>query len=193
METKTAPATIEAGATNDGQLTGEFTALVSVFNNVDSVNDRVKPGAFAATLKAWEASGSPIPVIWSHQWADPDMHIGVVTKAEETGDGLLVEGQLDMENPKARQVAKLLAERRVKEFSFGYDTLASNDVDGVRELIALDLFEVGPTLKGANPATVLVDAKAQPEPAPLLGEPVPVGWPAGELLLRLNLVGAPYL
>ena len=66
----------------------------------------------------------------------------------------------------------------------------------MRELIALDLFEVGPCLKGANPATVLVDAKAhlEPEPAPAVaGESLPVGWPAGELSLRLNLVGAPYL
>lgn len=202
MEMKTAPAEFAAGATDDGQLTGQFTALVSVFGNVDVVKDRVMPGAFTTTLKAWEDTGAPIPVIWSHQWADPDLHIGVVTKAQETEAGLLVEGQLDMENPKARQVAKLLAERRVKEFSFGYDVLAANDVDGVRELHALELFEVGPCLKGANPATVLVDAKTQPAPTPqpvadTAGEPKsapesgePGSWLPGELTVRLNLLGA---
>lgn len=188
METKQAPAITEIVRDNEGALTGEFTALVSVFNNIDVVGDRVVPGAFQDTLKVWETSGDPIPVIWAHQWQDPDLHIGTVVKAEETPEGLLVTGQLDMTNPKAKTVAKLLAERRVKEFSIGYGVREQSQVDDVRELKAIELFEIGPCLKGANPDTVLVSAKTDPgtPSAPPARGPV---WRPGELSLRLNLLG----
>lgn len=144
--------------------TGTVEALVSVFNNVDYGNDRVMPGAFAQTLQEWDAKGDPIPVIWSHEWDDPTSHIGVVTSAAETTDGLLTTFQLDVEaNPKAAYVARLLKQRRVTQFSFGYSVREYQyvtDPDGkqVRELTNVDVFEVGPTLLGMNPATQLIQA-----------------------------------
>ena len=142
---------------------GTFEAIVSVFGNVDLVGDRVVKGAFADSLAEWAASGDPIPVIWSHQWADPDMHIGAVTEAEERDEGLYVKGTLDLDAPVAAQVHRLLKSRRVREFSFAYDVLdEKKSRDGANELLKLGIIEVGPTLKGANPDTVLIDAKAAP-------------------------------
>lgn len=149
-------------ATNElGDITGEFEAVVSVFGNVDKVGDRVMKGAFEKSLARWSMSGDPIPVIWSHQWSDPKSHLGIVVEAAEKGDGLWVKGQLDMDNEDAAYVGKLLAERRVKEFSFAYDVIeeARSKKDGANDLIELDIFEVGPTLKGANPSTQLIAAK----------------------------------
>jgi hypothetical protein len=146
-----------------GALTGEFEAIVSVFGNVDKGGDRVMPGAFTDTLAAWKASGDPIPVIWSHMWENPEAHIGSIDPADasETETGLKVAGKLDVDKPFAAQVAHLLAARRVKEFSFGYSVVKGKRTnDGVMELQSLDLFEVGPTLKGMNPATELLAAKA---------------------------------
>lgn len=147
--------------------TGDVEAVVSVFNNVDLGGDRVMPGAFAKTLQEWGAKGDPIPVIWSHEWDDPTSHIGIVTAIEERPEGLWTKMSLDVEaNPKAAYVARLLKQRRVTQFSFGYYTRDSKmvtDPDGtpVRELLDLELFEVGPTLLGMNPATQLLEAASR--------------------------------
>ena len=58
--------------------TGEFEAVVSVFGNVDLQGDRSMPGMFSKSLDRWRERGDPIPVIWSHDWGNPDAHIGYV-------------------------------------------------------------------------------------------------------------------
>lgn len=164
MLTKDAPARVKAAGEGDGLGAGEFTALVSVFGNEDSVGDVVMPGAFADDLARWKQSGDPIPVIWSHDWGDPFSHIGSVVEAKETSAGLLVTGQLDLANPKAEQVFRLLKGRRVTQFSFAYDILdggwGERDGGEVYELRKLKVHEVGPCLVGANQETELLAAKA---------------------------------
>lgn len=145
---------------------GEFEAIVSVFGNIDSTGDVVLPGAFAKTLAEWAASGDPIPVIWSHDWTDPFSHIGHVIEAKEIDRGLWVKGALDLDNPTAVQVHRLMKGRRVTQFSFAYDvvegawvTTAKDDPD-FYELRELVLYETGPCLLGANQETELIAAKA---------------------------------
>lgn len=160
MKTKNLSAQVKA----TGDDTGEFEAIVAVFGNVDSGGDVIAKGAFAANLAEWETSGDPIPVVWSHDSNDPFSHIGSVVEASETDTGLLVKGQLDLDNPKAAQVHKLLKGRRVTQFSFAYSVLDSGpvEVDGVKatELRSLKLYEVGPTLVGMNQSTELLSAKS---------------------------------
>src|SRR5690606_24990905 len=124
-------------------------------------------GAFADDLEAWKSSGNPIPVIWSHDWSDPESHIGEVLDAAEVDEGLWIKGRIDLDAPRAAQVFRLLKGRRVTQFSFAYDTLegawAERDGVDVYELRKLHVFEVGPTLVGANRSTRLLDAKRQAE------------------------------
>ena len=163
MPVKTRPMRIKAtdGAAGDGV----FEAIVATYD-VDSYGDRIIPGAFADTLKAWEASGDAIPVYWSHRMDDPDMNIGhVLEAAERPGEGLWVKAQLDLANPKAVTVHRLMKGRRVTQFSFAYEVLDAapgKTADGgqVLDLKTLDLFEVGPTPIGVNQATELLDVKA---------------------------------
>lgn len=149
-----------------------FEALVSVFGNVDSYGDRMMPGAFKNTLEEWQTSGDPIPVIWSHDWGNPMAHIGEVTSATETDQGLRVRGTLDADTDFSRQAYRLLKARRVKEFSFAFDYVDSapaEDADGKPEfddwgwpvfnVNEVKLYEVGPCLVGANPATELYQVK----------------------------------
>jgi hypothetical protein len=157
-------------AAGSGQ--GEFEALVSVFGNVDLGGDRIVPGAFAKSLARWEESGDPIPVIWNHDWDNPLAHIGAVTSAEETEEGLKVKGRIDTDNAFAAQVHRLLSERRVKEMSFGYNIVDAEQKDGVYELRELDLIEVGPTLKGMNPATQLLAVKSWSQVEAKAGKPL---------------------
>ncbi|WP_051853095.1 HK97 family phage prohead protease [Streptomyces aureocirculatus] len=162
-------AKIKAAGVADGLAEGQFTALVSVFNNEDSYGDVVRPGAFTQTLQEWAAKGDSVPVIWAHQWSDPFAHIGHVVKAVETLQGLEVTGQIDDldANPSAAQVYRLLKGRRVTQFSFAYDVgeggWISDDEHpwgGYYELRRLDLHEVGPCLLGVNRETELLAAKA---------------------------------
>ncbi len=182
MHTKTFPAWIKA----DAGEAGTFEAIVAVFGNTDLGGDRIVAGAFADTLADWQASGDPIPVIHSHQWQDLGAHVGAVDPADARellpGDralppelaelgGLYVKGTLDIaDDDGAAKVFRLMTQRRLKEFSFAYDIRPGGSKrarDGVLELSALDLIEVGPTLKGMNPATALIGAKA----AAMAGDP----------------------
>lgn len=152
---------------------GTFEAVVSVFGNVDLQGDRVMPGAFGKSIAKWQKSGDVVPVLWSHSWGDPFAHIGYVRPQdmkEVRGNqksgfpgGLYVKGHLDVHKPFAKQVYDLLAERRVREYSFSYDIPSGGErrgKDGANELVEVDIIEVGPTLKGANPETVHLGTKS---------------------------------
>lgn len=167
----------------DGTDEGVFEAIVSVFGNVDFGGDRVVKGAFADTLAQWAAKGDPIPVIWSHQWGNPDAHVGVVLDAREVDEGLYVKGKIDLGDPFSAKVFRLLKQRRVTQFSFGYEAAKWVMVEDpeqewpVRELQAVGLWEVGPTLLGMNPDTQLLSAASRPEPAAAKAPDVPVTAP----------------
>jgi hypothetical protein len=56
-----------------------------------------------------------------------------------------------------------MSRRSLKEFSFGYSVPSGGQRkadDGANELIEIDLYEIGPTLKGMNPATELHSVKS---------------------------------
>ena len=169
MIVKEASARIKAVAEVEaGQGEGEFTALVSVFDTKDSYGDVIRKGAFTKTISEWSAGEDNLPVIWSHSWDDPFSHVGRVTKAEETDEGLVITGLIeDMDsNPTAAQVYRLLKGRRIKNFSFAYDVISGgyrqDDEHGeYNELTELKLFEVGPCLVGVNQETELLDVKAR--------------------------------
>lgn len=147
--------------------TGQVEALVAVFGNVDHGGDRIVKGAFQRSIKEWQDRGDPIPVVFSHAWGDLWSHIGVVDDIEETDKGLLARYTLDVhDNPAAAQVYKLMKRRSLKEHSFAYGIKdAKVTKDGVNELRDLDIFEVGPTLKGMNPDTELLSVKSALEQA----------------------------
>lgn len=168
MRIKSCPVQIKAAGAQDGTDEGVFEAIVAAYN-IDSVGDKIIPGAFEESLAEWKSSGDPIPVLWSHMSQDPDYHIGWVLDAEERADGLWVKAQMDPEDladkqSKASKVYKLLKGRRVTQFSFAYDILEGAWVekadDAYYELRKLKLFEVGPTLIGANQTTELLDVKS---------------------------------
>jgi HK97 family phage prohead protease len=165
MRIKSCPVRIKAAGEHEGTDEGTFEAIVAAYN-LDSVGDKITPGAFADTIAAWQKSGDPIPVLWSHMSHDPEYHIGEVLEAEERPEGLWVKARIDTEpGTKAAQVYKLLKGRRVTQFSFAYDVeegawVDQKDGEGYYELRKLKLYEVGPTLIGANQSTELLDVKS---------------------------------
>lgn len=162
---KSCVAQVKAAGPTDGLEEGQFVAYASVFDNVDSYGDVVRKGAFADSLTEWKDSGDPIPVYWSHLMsADPEMNLGHVLEASEDDHGLKVRVQLDLENPKAVQVYRLLKGRRVRQMSFAYDIVDAGPakIDGrdVLELRALKVHEVSVVPIGANQETDVLAVKA---------------------------------
>lgn len=164
MRLKSCTMAVKAAGEADGTPDGQFEAIVATYD-LDSYGDRIIPGAFKETLAEWKAKGDPIPVIWSHMSFDPDCHIGTVMEAAERDEGLWVKAQLDMEQPKAAQVYRLLKSRRVTQFSFAFDVeegawVEPQDEAPFYELRKMKLYEVGPCLIGVNQETELLTVKA---------------------------------
>ena len=165
MLTKNATVQLKAGP-QDGLDEGQFVAYASVFGNIDSYGDIVTKGAFAKDLQRWEKSGNPIPLLFGHNMSDPDYNIGSVIKAEEDNVGLKVTAQLDLENPKARQVYRMLKGRRINQMSFAYDVVdgSTEKIDGqdVYEIRDMKLYEVSVVTVGANQETEVLAVKQMP-------------------------------
>lgn len=160
--------TAKAVASKDPEKRGQFEAIVSVFGNKDSQGDIMEAGAFTKTLAEWIVKGRPIPVVWAHQFSDPDSILGQYIEAEETADGLRMVGQLELSWPKAQKVYELMEKGLVVEFSFSgkvrdYELLEDDDADswwpGLR-IKDVDLWEAGPCFKGANQETELLNIKS---------------------------------
>lgn len=155
--------TLEAKATTTTDL-GEFTALAATYG-VDRTNERILPGAFKDTIQAWQEWEKMIPLHWDHMGEAANV-IGTVDPAsmKETADGLQVSGKLDLqESPVAKDAWRLMKKNAVA-LSFGY--LVTEDAkakDGVRELKAIDLFEITITPAPANPETRFLNMKSQTE------------------------------
>ena len=165
MLTKNAIILIKAGP-DDGLSEGQFVAYASVFGNIDSYGEVVVKGAFANDLARWQKSGNPIPLLFGHNMSDPDFNIGHVVSAEEDEVGLKVTCQLDLENPKAKQVYRMLKGRRIDQMSFAYDVVdggpATHDGRDVYEIRELKLYEVSVVTVGANSETEILAVKQVP-------------------------------
>lgn len=145
--------------------TGIVEAIVSVFNNIDLVGDRVMPGAFDKTIRDWKAKnerGRYLPFVDEHDWSR-EGRIGKVLYMAETPEGLLVKAKLFMEQQSARDIFNQIKEGVLGEFSFAYDVIRERKAkDGANELMELGLLDASTALHGANPETRLVGVKDDP-------------------------------
>lgn len=143
---------------------GEFVAYASVFGNEDSYGDVVEHGAFAKTLLDWKESGNVIPVLYGHDFHDPFSNIGFVKEAVEDEHGLKVHAKLDLDNPKAAQVYKLMKQRRLNQMSFAFDVVnGAFETENEREVYKIreaKLYEVSVVPIGANQETEVLAIKA---------------------------------
>src|SRR5687768_7764238 len=142
---------------------GRFKALVSTFNIPDKTGDIVRPGAFRGSLERWRATNGRIPVVFSHQSSDPLLHIGEATphNAMETSLGLIVSGHLYLDEERGAKTFRQLQRGALREWSYGFLIKQSRPLaNGGRELLELDLVELGPTLVGAG-TTETLEVRAQ--------------------------------
>ncbi|UYL87767.1 capsid maturation protease [Gordonia phage OneDirection] len=154
---------------------GEFLAYASVFGNRDSYGEVVEKGAFAESLADWAKGDNPIPLLWGHNFADPDYNLGWVKEAVEDDRGLKVHAVLDMQSPKSAQVYRLLKSGRVAQMSFAFDVEKESYVEaeavdngdgtktvtpGYWSLEKLKIHEVSVVPLGANQETEVLAVKS---------------------------------
>lgn len=162
----------EAGP-DDGLGEGEFIAYASVFGNVDSYGDIVEDTFFDRTLAEWDEKGDTIPVLWGHDMYDPFNNIGGVlvatvvkneeSKADGEKPGLKVHAKLDLDNPTAAQVYRLVKGRRTTKMSFAYSVRDAEQQDDGYHLKDGDLYEVSVVQVPANQEAEILAVKSATE------------------------------
>ena len=177
IRTKALATTVSTAGPEDPA--GTFTALVSVFGNEDYAGDIVEPGAFAESIKKFASGDVVMPVVWSHDFGKIQSFVGYFSAIEETDEGLLVKGHLDLSIPEGARLYDLMKQRIIVEFSWSgevleYEVIEPDDPEdewawwfaGIR-ILSVDLWEAGPCFKGMNPETQLISIKAADFAGPL--------------------------
>lgn len=133
-----------------------FEGYAAVFNNVDSVNDIILPGAFSASL----ASGRKVRLCWQHE---SDEVVGVPDDLREDGVGLYIKGRIATTSC-GNDAYELLKMGAIDQMSIGY-MVDEHEYrpDGVRLLKKLTLFEVSFVTFPANERAKITNVKTAPE------------------------------
>jgi len=133
---------------------GKFTGRASVYGVVDSYSDVVMPGAFTDTIKK---NNGMIRILNQH---NPEDVIGKA-KLVDREDGLYVEGQLELQLQSARDAYVRLKSGLLDGLSIGYATEGERYVGNVRQLTAIQLFEVSLVTFPANEEARITAVKQQ--------------------------------
>lgn len=102
---------------------GQFEGYITIWNEIDSSNDRTIRGAFKKTLR----EKKKFPFLWQHDQWDP---IGSFV-GKENDTGVFINGELNLmlttsgvpKVPTAHKAHALMLNGDLKELSYGYDPL----------------------------------------------------------------------
>lgn len=137
---------------------GAIEGHASVFGEVNAYGERVLRGAFANTIGAWNSKKKYPPLLWQHHPWEP---LGPITDLEETPRGLFMRAQLLVDDvERAREARALLKSDTISGLSIGFNVPDGGEAtgpDGIREVSAIDLWEVSVVTFAAGP-TAEVDA-----------------------------------
>lgn len=150
----------EVRGEKEGEKPG-FTAMAVKYGVRDSYGTSWRKGVFRETLR------EGIPVLWSHDRADP---IGRVTEYRDAEDGLYVEVDLDDLDsvPRAKQAYAQLKSGTMREFSFGFqrkDERRDPKLPNTTEILKADVHEISLVMRGAVPGTGTLAVRAATIPA----------------------------
>lgn len=107
---------LELKFSEEDDTKGTFSGYAAVFNNVDSHEDIILPGAFKETLSELKAEGRRVPLHVMHRvYGGDGVPVGIIPALEEDSVGLKMTGKISGMNTDA---GKLLYER-AKDGAFG--------------------------------------------------------------------------
>lgn len=128
------PLSVKEAYMDEEKNVGRFEGLGSVFDVEDLGGDVVVRGAFTKSLK----ERNPV-MLWQHDMKQP---IGVFTEAKETKEGLMLQGEINLDVEKGREAYALMKQGALNGLSIGYFVKDYEDKKGVRYLKELSLHEV---------------------------------------------------
>jgi HK97 family phage prohead protease len=139
---------------------GTFHGVASVYGVIDSDRDVIEKGAFTKTLR----ERPEVPILWYHDQSE------VIGKGRvyEAGNQILIDGELDLEDPLAAKAHRRMKKGLVDSLSIGF-TIASRDkvtIDretDVRHIKELKLWEVSVVTFGAHPDAQITSVKQRDE------------------------------
>ncbi len=144
--------------------TGLFNGYASLFGKRDATGDSVMPGAFATSLK--KRGVENIRMLFQHDPAEP---VGTWLDIHEDERGLFVQGRLDKNVQRGRELFSLLENGGLDGLSIGFKTIAARQdrATKTRQLLIIDLWEISlvtfPMLDGARVSAVKSRAREKAE------------------------------
>lgn len=143
----------------NGVRVGKISGYASTYGNIDRVGDVVEYGAFRKTIEDFRASGRPIRMYYQH---DDKEIIGAFMpySLREDEKGLYVEGELNLEVQRAREIYALAKQGVISDLSIGYSIDDFELRDGVRYLKDLTLWEISMVNEPANPKAKITQVKS---------------------------------
>ena len=129
------------------------------FGNVDSYNDIIQQGAFALFLTSEDAKR--VRLCYQH---DFDNVIGVIESMSEDEQGLRFRAKIS-NTTLGKDVATLLEDGAINEFSIGYRTVKSSmdNEQNIRTLQEVYLYEISPVTRAANEKATLQASERKEE------------------------------
>ena len=139
---------------------GAFEGYASVFDVTDGFDDRVAPGAFAASL-ARSGGGRGVKMLWQHDAAEP---IGAWDAIAEDQRGLYVRGRLLLDVRRGAEAHALLKAGALDGLSIGYTTVEAvvDPATGSRRLTEIELWEISLVTFQACPGAQVTAVKGEP-------------------------------
>lgn len=133
---------------------GTFEGLASTYGEPpDAYGDIIEKGAFSKTI---EDHSGEIVVLWQHDQTEP-IGRGVL---EDSEDGLVIRGKLELDLDTARKAYIALRTKLVKGLSIGFRTLRKKTEKGVRKLLEIKLYEVSLVTFPANERALVTGVKS---------------------------------
>lgn len=130
----------------------------AVYGNIDSYYDIVQTGAFDSFLASEDVKRCKF--CFNH---DMDDVIGVIEDLRSDEKGLWFKAKVS-NTSLGRDVAELISDGALSEFSIGYKTEDSiRQDDGVRLLTKVYLYEISVVSRAANPKATIVETERKDE------------------------------
>jgi HK97 family phage prohead protease len=123
------------------------TGYLSAFDNKDLDGDVIVKGAFTKSINERK---NQIFFLNQHNWKQPHGKFSVL---QEDSKGLYFESEPLIDTSYSSDALKLYDAGILNEHSIGFQTIKSDDEDGVRMLKELKLYEGSNVTLGANPET----------------------------------------
>lgn len=131
---------------------GIVRAYLTKWGTVDEYRSTFKQGAFK---KTFEERGDKVRLLWDH-----DTLCGKVLEAREDEIGPYTQVQFNLETRAGQEAFAHVKAGDVDCFSFGFNTIKDQWVDGVREIQEVRCMEVGPVVFEANAAANITEIRA---------------------------------